>query len=119
MCASTCCSARHLTPSKSLRSSELPSSNRTHPPAPLGWVMGSEARRWGGSRSRFCFFRAHIEPEGRVLVAHERGVRGHAQRPAVHAHDELKHVARIAVLEEEDDGGEQDEYADEAGTPAR
>ena len=47
--------------------------------------------------------RAHVQPEGRVLVAHEAHVGRHAEHPAVEAEREVEERARVAAGEEEDE----------------
>jgi hypothetical protein len=40
----------------------------------------------------------HVEPERRILVAHQRGIRSHAVDPAVHAHDEPDPWISLAAI---------------------
>src|SRR6266511_2662050 len=72
--------------------------------------IASRARRWPVA--------AHVEPEWRVRVGHQRGVGGDAEDPAVHAEHELVEGLRVAAGEEQHDAGEEDEQADKAsGAP--
>ena len=55
---------------------------------------------------------ALVEPERRVAVGHEAGVGHDAQHPAVHAHDGVEDVARIAAVGEEDAGDQDQDLRD-------
>ena len=54
-----------------------------------------------------------VEPEGRVPIRHQPGVRDHPRDPAVEPEHEVEDAGRIARREQERDAGEEHEDADE------
>ena len=62
---------------------------------------------------------ALVEPERRILVAHEEHVGGDARNPAVEPEHEVEDPARVARREEQRDTGEEHEDSDQAGLVAR
>src|SRR6188472_3512632 len=59
-----------------------------------------------------------VEPEGRVLVAHEEHVGGDARDPAVEAEREIEHPPRVARREQQGHGSEEDDDADQTRVEA-
>ena len=97
-------------------------------PAGCGRRRAADRRRSSGRgsgrgsrrRGAQALVTALVEPEGRVLVGHQRDVAGHAQHPPVEAEHQVEDRTRVAAGEEQHHGGDQDQDADETDAdPAR
>src|SRR5690606_11419814 len=84
-----------------LKASTAPTASATTDPAP-----------WRAGRRRLLT--ALGQPERRVGVGHERRVRGHAQRPPVHADHQVEDTARVVAGEQQGERGDQHQQADHA-----
>ena len=73
----------------------------------------------GSGEGSLGLVRSGVEPERRVLVPHERGVRGDPPAPAAEPHDEVEDGARVATGDGERDTGDQAEDADQAAAVPR
>ena len=63
-------------------------------------------RELGATEARAVWLALRLQPEGRVLVSHQRGVGDNPQCPAVEAHDQLENIGRIPPVEEQSHGAE-------------
>ena len=84
-------------------------------------ACGLSATEPSASRRRTahsCLVASLVEPERRVLVAHQEHVCGDARDPAVEPEDEVEDPPWVARREEQRDRREEDEHADEAGVEA-